>query len=189
MTDAFALFGEPRRPWLDPDALKDKLHKWSAVHHPDVAVQGDDKFVEMNAAYRTLHDPKTRLRHLLDLEFPGTLPGSLEIPSDVARLFETMNRERHSVEAFFQKRAHAISSLEIALLASEKLELIPVLEKLLAILNQKHEGMLMQLKFIDAIWEEDHGKSKSALLDTYQSISYIGKWIEQLQNDLTRLEE
>lgn len=189
MTDAFALFGEPRRPWLDPDALKDKLHKWSAVHHPDVAAQGDAKFVEMNAAYRTLHDPKTRLRHLLELEFPGTLSGSLQIPSDIARLFETMNRERHSVEMFFQKRAHAKSPLETALLASERLELIPVLEKLLAILNQKHEGVLMQLKFIDAIWEEDHGKSKSTLLDTYQGLSYIGKWIEQLNSDLQKLND
>ena len=187
MTDYFALFQETRRPWLDGDLLKDKLHRLSAQHHPDIAKDGSVDFTELNAAYRTLHDPKTRLRHLLELEFPGTLTRNLQIPADISRLFETMARERHSVGAFLEKQSASKTSLETALMASEKIELLAVLEKLLAVLNQKHEGILTQIKFMDAVWEEDKASSEGALLDIYQSVSYVGKWIDQVREDILKM--
>ena len=187
MTDYFALFQETRRPWLDADILKDKLHKLSAAHHPDVAKDSSVDFTELNAAYRTLHDPKTRLRHLLDLEFPGTLTGNLQIPADISRLFETVARERHGVGVFLEKQAELKTPLEIALMASEKLELLTVLEKLLVILDQKNAGILTQIKFMDAVWEQDKATSQKALLDIYQSISYVAKWLDQVRDDLMKL--
>jgi len=189
MTDYFALFHEARRPWLDADTLKDKLHKLSALHHPDVAKDDSVDFTELNAAYRTLHDPKTRLRHLLELEFPGTLTGNLQIPADISRLFETVAKERQSVGAFLEKRAELKSPLEIALMAPEKLGLLAALEKLLEALNSKHEGILTQIKFMDAGWEEDKATSQTALLDIYQGISYVGKWTDQVREDLAKLGE
>ncbi|MGB8355364.1 MAG: DnaJ domain-containing protein [Chthoniobacteraceae bacterium] len=187
MTDYFALFQETRRPWLDAEILKDKLHKLSAEHHPDVAKDNSVDFTELNAAYRMLHDPKTRLRHLLELEFPGTLTSNLQIPADISRLFETMARERHSVGAFLEKQSASKTPLETALMASEKIELLAVLEKLLAVLNQKHEGILTQIKFMDAVWEEDKASSEGALLDIYQSVSYVGKWIDQVREDILKM--
>lgn len=189
MTDYFALFHETRRPWLDSELLKDKLHKLSAEHHPDVAKDSDVDFTELNAAYRTLHDPKTRLRHLLELEFPGALTSNLQIPPDISRLFETMTRERHSVSMFLEKQSESKTPLESALMASEKLDLLAVLEKLMTILNQKLEGILTQLKFMDAVWEEDKARSQGAILDIYQSISYVGKWIDQVRNDMVKMNE
>ena len=187
MTDYFALFQETRRPWLDAELLKDKLHKLSAEHHPDVTKDSSVDFTELNAAYRMLHDPKTRIRHLLELEFPGTLTNNLQIPADISRLFETMARERHSVGVFLEKQAELKTPLEIALMAAEKLELLTVLEKLLVLLNQKHEAILTQIKFMDAVWEEDKASSQSALLDIYQSISYVGKWIDQVREDILKM--
>ena len=35
MTDAFALLSEPRRPWLDAEALKARFLPLSAAVHPD----------------------------------------------------------------------------------------------------------------------------------------------------------
>lgn len=187
MTDCFALFNEPRRPWLDPEQLKDKLHRYSVEHHPDVAKSDAVDFAALNSAYRTLHDPKARLKHLLELEFPGALSGHLQIPGDITRLFETMTRERHSVAAFLEKKSRLTTPLEIALLSSEQLELTGVLEKLLSVLNQKHEGLLMQLKFIDAVWEEDRASSKDTLVEIYQEISYVGRWIEQTREDVHKM--
>jgi DnaJ-domain-containing protein 1 len=189
MTDFFALLDEPRRPWLDPDALKDKLHKLSAEHHPDVARDASVDFTALNAAYSTLHDPKTRLRHLLELEFPGVLAVNLQIPADITRLFETMARERHSVAMFQEKIARARTPVEAALMASEKMELINVLEKLEALLTQKRDGIFMQLKFIDAVWDEDRASSVSTLLEIYQSISYVGKWLDQVRGDILKMSE
>ena len=189
MTDCFALLDEPRRPWLDADALKDKFHTLSSKHHPDVATGGDADFPGLNAAYRTLQDPKTRLRHLLELEFPGVIARKLEIPPDIARLFETMARESHSVGEFLEKKALAGTPIEAALMASERIELLSVLEKLLALLIQKRDGIFMQLKFIDAVWEEDRDTSAGTLVDIYQSISYINRWIDQLREDMMKLGE
>ena len=189
MTDCFALLNEPRRPWLDPDTLKDKMHRLSAEHHPDVAKDASVDFTELNAAYHTLHDPKSRLRHLLELEFPGSLAGGLDIPFDINRLFETMARERHSVGVFFEKKSHLKSPIEIALLSSEKIELLGVLEKLLGVLTQKLDGIFMQLKFIDAVWEDDRASSRDALVDIYQGVSYVGRWIDQVREDVLKLNE
>ena len=159
MTDCFALLGAPRRPWLDPDALKEKFHRLSAVHHPDVAKDAGADFTGINAAYQTLYDPKTRIRHLLELEFPGALSRTLQIPPDITRLFETMTRERHGVAAFLEKRATLQSPLENALAAPEKLEFLRVLERLLEVLTQKQEGIFTQLQFVDAVWGQDKAGS------------------------------
>jgi DnaJ-domain-containing protein 1 len=187
MTDSFALLDEPRRPWLDPEALKEKIHKLSVVHHPDVARDDGSNFTALNAAYKTLHDPKTRVRHLLELEFPGALATHLEIPPDIARLFETMTRERQSVASFLEKKARLSTPLELALIASEQVELMAVLERLRALLEQKQEGILVQLKFVDAVWEDDRERSGKTLLDIYQSVSYVGKWIDQIREDLLKM--
>lgn len=189
MTDSFALLDEPRRPWLDADALKEKFHKLSTVHHPDVAGKDGIDFSGINAAYRVLDDPKSRLRHLLELEFPSALARSLQIPPDITRLFETMTRERHGVAIFLEKRAAVQTPLEIALLASEKLEMERVLEQLLDLLVKKQNGILTQLKFLDAVWEQDKAGSLDTLLEIYQSLSYVGKWLAQVREDLARLGE
>src|ERR1700677_5271685 len=176
MTDSFALLAEPRRPWLDPDALKEKFHKLSAAHHPDVAKEDGVDFSGINAAYRMLDDPKSRLRHLLELEFPAALSRNLQIPPDITRLFETMTRERHGVATYLEKRAAVQTPLEVALLAPEKHEILRVLDQLLDVLVKKQEGIFTQLKFVDAVWEQDKAGSLDTLLEIYQSLSYVGKW-------------
>ena len=61
--DCFAIFDEPRRPWLDADALKKKFHALTAAHHPDVARGEKNRevdFAELNAAYEIVGDDKKR---------------------------------------------------------------------------------------------------------------------------------
>ena len=58
MTDYFALFGEARRPWLEPAELKEKYFARSRTAAPSA---------ELNEAFRVLSDPKLRLHHLLTL--------------------------------------------------------------------------------------------------------------------------
>jgi hypothetical protein len=78
MTDYFALFDQPRRPWLDPHELKQKYHALARAAQPDEKV---------NEAYRVLSDPKLRLQHLLALA-GATPPGALsEVPAELAALF------------------------------------------------------------------------------------------------------
>ncbi len=68
MTDCFELLQEPRRPWLDADALKARFLKLSAAAHPDrfhggtdsERAQANDRSAELNAAYNTLRETRDR---------------------------------------------------------------------------------------------------------------------------------
>ena len=72
--DAFALLEEPRRPWLDAAALKEKFLSRSAEPHPDKFTDPVEKeaaqtlFADLNRGHETLRDPKQRLQHLLTHE-------------------------------------------------------------------------------------------------------------------------
>ena len=76
MTDYFALLDEPRRPWLEPEALKTKFLKLAAEIHPDrkhgagkiEKAAANRSYAELNAAFNCLAEPKLRLLHLLELE-------------------------------------------------------------------------------------------------------------------------
>ncbi|MFL6542144.1 MAG: hypothetical protein ACJ8I9_03160 [Chthoniobacterales bacterium] len=88
MTDYFAVLDQPRSAWLDVAALKEKFHERARTEHPDA---GGANFEELNIAYRTLADPKSRLAYLLELT--GAKPAAVtEPPADLVDLFfETGN--------------------------------------------------------------------------------------------------
>src|SRR5262245_12950395 len=95
ITDYFELLNETRRPWLEPEALQQKFLTLSASVHPDrVHHLGEaersaaqERYVELNAAYRCLREPKERLRHLLELEL-GALPKEIQrVPPDLMVCF------------------------------------------------------------------------------------------------------
>src|SRR5688572_29394167 len=95
MTDYFALLDEPRRPWLDPEALKVKFHQRSAELHPDRVhrqsasdkAKAQERYTELNAAYTCLREPKDRLLHLLTLESGGKPKDVQNIPAELMDLF------------------------------------------------------------------------------------------------------
>jgi curved DNA-binding protein CbpA len=187
MTDHFSARSEPRRPWLDADALKEKFHRLASRHHPDVSKPGGIDFTALNAAYQTLRDPKSRLRYLLELEFPEKLTAQQQPSGDIVEFFSLMGRHRADTDAFLARQAKAKSPLEQALLAGEKNERTEAAEKTLALLVQKQDDCLTQLQFIDSVWDYEKADSATALLDIYQGISYFGKWIEQVREDLAKL--
>src|SRR6185503_437127 len=119
MTDYFALLEEPRRPWLDTESLKKKFLSRSSEVHPDRvhnAAEAEKQmasrhYAELNAAFNCLREPKTRLRHLLELEL-GTKPEDLqEIPPDLADLFLEVAGLRRQVDGFLAERAKVQSPL------------------------------------------------------------------------------
>ena len=76
MTDYFALFGLPRRLWIEMSILEQKFLQLSWKLHPDNFVNASDqaralslkRSSELNDAYRTLRDPIARVEYLLEIE-------------------------------------------------------------------------------------------------------------------------
>ena len=118
--DFFALLGEPRRPWLDPEQVKETFHRLSRTEHPDQQAAENTDFARLNQAQATLRDPKGRLRHLLELEYPEVkLSGPSGVPGGLADLFVSVHELLRETDAVLAKKAAAASALAKALLARE----------------------------------------------------------------------
>jgi len=75
-TDYFAIFGLPRKLWIEMGALEQKFLLLSWKLHPDNFVNAPEqerelslkRSSELNDAYRTLRDPVERVEYLLAVE-------------------------------------------------------------------------------------------------------------------------
>ncbi len=74
--DYFAVFGLPRKLWIEMSALEQKFLQMSWKLHPDNFVNAPEqerelslkRSSELNDAYRTLRDPVVRVEYLLGIE-------------------------------------------------------------------------------------------------------------------------
>ncbi|MGC1484140.1 MAG: Fe-S protein assembly co-chaperone HscB [Candidatus Acidiferrum sp.] len=74
--DYFAIFGLPRKLWIEMNALEQEFLKLSWKLHPDNFVNATEqerelslqRSSELNDAYRTLRDPVARVEYLLGIE-------------------------------------------------------------------------------------------------------------------------
>ena len=74
--DHFAVFGLPRKLWIEMNALEQKFLRLSWKLHPDNFVMASEeerelslkRSSELNDAYRTLRDPISRIEYLLAIE-------------------------------------------------------------------------------------------------------------------------
>jgi molecular chaperone HscB len=75
-TDYFAIFGLPRKLWIEMGSLEQKFLQLSWKLHPDNFVNASEEEREeslkrssaLNDAYRTLRDPVARVEYLLAIE-------------------------------------------------------------------------------------------------------------------------
>src|SRR5256885_13052515 len=75
-TDYFALFGLPRKLWIEMSELEQKFLQLSWKLHPDKFVNASEeerelslrRSSELNDAYRALKDPVARVEYLLAIE-------------------------------------------------------------------------------------------------------------------------
>src|SRR5260370_11679321 len=119
MIDCFVLLQQPRRPWLDPDALKQKFLSFSANNHPDRVHAASEmeksgaqqRYAELNAAYQRLRDPKERLQHLLELEL-GAKPQQVKrIPPELMDVSMEVARLCRQADAFIGEKNRTTSPL------------------------------------------------------------------------------
>src|SRR5438445_10035441 len=119
MTDYFALLQQPRRPWLDTDALKQRFLDFSGRAHPDKVhtvnetekVAATKTFAGLNMAFHCLAEPKSRLLHLLELE-AGARPADVQqIPTGLADQFVEVATICKKADVFLTEKSRATSPL------------------------------------------------------------------------------
>ena len=199
MTDNFALFNEPRRPWLEADLLRQKFLALSANLHPDKIHSASDaeknvaakKFAELNAAYNSLLEPKTRLLHLLELEL-GAKPKDIQtIPSALADLFAEVSMVCRSADGFLAEKSKVTSPLLQVQLFERGQDWVEKLNSLQRKLNELRENQTKELKTLDAQWISADATSRKEILpkleELYRLFGYFNRWNGQIQERVVQL--
>ena len=161
MTDHFALLGAARRPWLDPEKLKEKYFARSRAEPPSA---------ELNEAFRVLSDPKLRLHHLLVLE-GADLPAGRPVPAAVAELFWNTGTLLREIERWLLRQSGATSTVARALLQPERAKLERRLGELEEQLRAVYDSELVQL--------HSEQIEVAQLVEHYDCISYLTRLLER----------
>lgn len=199
MTDYFALLQEPRRPWLDPDLLKQKFFALSAGAHPDKIQSADEQeksraaksFAELNGAYNCLAEPKSRLLHLLELE-AGAKPRDIQaIPGPLADWFAEVAAICRAADGFLAEKGRATSPLLQVKLFERGQEWVEKLQALQQKLGRLREQLTDELKRLDQEWRQADALGRRNCLpkleELYRFFSYFNRWNNQLQERLVQL--
>jgi len=199
MTDNFALLSEPRRPWLDANALKQKFLTLSAGAHPDKihSASNSEKsgaarsFADLNAAYQCLAEPKSRLLHLLELE-SGAKPKDIQqIPAALADLFAEVAMTCRSADGFLAERGKVTSPLLQVKLFERGQEWVEKLNTLQQKLNGLHTQLMGELKSLDEKWAGAEPASRQERMakaeELYRLFSYFNRWNKQIQERVVQL--
>lgn len=197
MTDYFALLGQPRRPWLDAEALKQAFFARSSEAHPDRVHGGTEAerqsanqhSSELNTAYACLREPRDRLRHLLELEL-GRKPSDLQdIPESFASLFMEVASVCREADGFITRQAAITSPLLHAQSVTEVHEWIDRLMTFQRRISELQNELLDELQGLDAEWSE--ASSRNLLLPKLERIcrwlGFFGRWHSQIQERVNRL--
>lgn len=168
MTDYFALFQEARRPWLDPEKLKEKYFALVRERPPDA---------ELNEAFRVLGNPQLRLQHLLQLQGVDQNVRR-EIPSSLADLFWETGQLLRAVDGWQSKNADTQSALSRALLGGERLKLQEAVRALEARLDAAYETELEKLRTSQL---ENSPNDERNLLQLHDAFAYLTRWRDQVQ--------
>jgi len=196
MTDNFSLLNEPRRPWLEPEELKQKFLALSATVHPDRShnlseaerEQAQQHYTELNAAYICLRDPRNRLRHLLELE-RGSAPRDIQqIPQDLMNVFMEVSQLCRQADAFLTAKDKVSSPLLKVQMFERGQEWMEKLRHLQNSVNSRRESLVEELKVINAKWKPAASSNPLERLENlYRLFSYFDRWLAQIQERLTQL--
>lgn len=204
MTDYFALLEEPRRPWIEPDPLKAKFLSLSAKAHPDrfhtaplaEKQEASVRYAALNTAWQCLRDTKERLLHLLELEC-GCKPGGVEeVPADFTAMFMEAGQFCQELDRFLLERSRASSPMLRVQMFNQSMEWTQRVNLVLPRLTTQRTALEGELRAMNPAWESalptGHPKRLAGLPlerleQVYRKLSYVSRWIGQLQERVVQL--
>lgn len=203
MTDAFALLGESRLPWIDPDGLKERFLRLSGPFHPDRVhsaseserQEANQRFAELSAAHHTLREHRDRLLHLLELE-TGAPPRDIQkIPPGTMDLFVEIGQACREADEFLLKRTETTSPMLKLKQMQATLAWADRLSGLQRRVKARETELIDELKKLNEVWAAapavgDSSRPLSLPLErleqVYRAMSYTSRWTEQLQERFVR---
>lgn len=197
MTDYFALLNEPRRPWIEPETLKQRFLALSAQVHPDRVHNlseaerqaAQQRYTELNSAFNCLREPKDRLRHLLELELGAAPKNTQNIPSTLADLFLEISQLCRQTDSFLTEKNEITSPLLKVQGFERSQEWTEKLQTLQRKINDRHEALVGELKELDSKWEavSERAELLQRLEELHALFGYFSRWNGQIQERIAQL--
>ncbi|MCX6858814.1 MAG: hypothetical protein NTX70_01105 [Verrucomicrobia bacterium] len=204
MTDCFELLQEPRRPWLNADALKARFLELSAAAHPDRVHGGTEserahanaRSAELNAAYNTLRESRERLFHLLELERGAPSRDIQRIPAGTMDLFVEIGQCCRDADTFLATNPNSESPMLKLQRMRQALEWSDRLMALQRQVNLRRAALEATLQSLNEAWESAPPPSApdrknhlplESLEEAARAMSYVSRWTSQLQERLGQL--
>jgi len=202
VTDHFATLHEPRRPWLESEALKAKFLAISPAAHPDRATgqrardEAEHRFAELNAAYKCLRETKDRLHHLILLETGHEARQVRQVPQALADLIIPAEQICRDVTAFLADKARATSPLVQAQLFEKGLEWTDRIAAAQQNFRAYRELLDAETQSLNPAWAaadtERHARRAEhlplvQLENLFRAYSYVTRFQQQLQDRLVQL--
>ena len=204
MTDSFALLGQARSPWLDPDQLSEAFRTRSLTLHPDRIHElssaqkesASHRYAELNAAYQCLREPRERLAHLLELE-QGRRPDTLQsAPAEATELFFTVGQLCREVDQFLSERSRIESPLLKARSFEKSLALTQCVRQFQESLAAQAGQLDAELRTLNDAWAAAPPVGSTSRLrqlplarleQLYRACSFLSRWRSQLQERFVQL--
>jgi DnaJ-domain-containing protein 1 len=204
MTDCFVLLDEPRRPWLDVEALKEKFLARASALHPDRfhAASPSEKeevskrYAELNGAHARLSNTKERLAHLLELELGRRPQDVQQVPSGAMDLFFQVGQLCKETDQLLAARAQVASPLLKVQSFQQGLEMGERISGLQQVLGKELERIEAQLQTLNPAWAAapavgSPNRADKLPLDRleglYREASFLARWRGQLQERFVQL--
>jgi curved DNA-binding protein CbpA len=188
MIDHFAALSEPRRPWIDLEKLKNRFHILAAARHPDKSGANEaDPFAALNESYAVLRDHAARLRHLLELEHPGAVAASAQVPADLGDSFMQTAAHQRAIRAVAATRDESAPALMKAMREQQRMAVEGEARAMLTTLEKEHERALAEVRELDALWSLDAAPVVARLARVQIRLAYLGHWIDDLREALLEL--
>lgn len=185
MIDYFALFQQSRRPSLDLEKLKQTYHELARISHPDQSVSDESQasdFAALNEGFRILSEPKTRLRHLLELD--GLATRSDTVPNTLGEMFLETGALIQEIDS--SQQTSTSNALTKAIAHTKQIEQRRRLSDLLSKLRQLQADASDDLIELDKNWSSIK-ECAAEVSDLAARFSYLSRWIAQLEERDFRL--
>ncbi len=204
MTDAFALLGALRQPWLDLEDLKSRYLQLSAESHPDRVHESSEsekaaaqeRYAALNSSYAKLRDTRDRLLHLLELE-SGAPPADIQrIPPGTMDLFVEVGQTCRDCDDFLAKKSASDSPMFRLQMMRQGFEWTDRLDALKQRIDARRTELEAELSGLNAQWvsapvDDIPARRRALPLERleqiYRIMSYISRWTSQIQERVVQL--
>jgi len=167
VSDHFAELELTRAAWIEPEEVKSRHHELMASCHPDKSHGDGGRATRLNEARRILENPSTRLRHLLELQFPEFC--SKEKPQPDWDLFSRTGEAARLAAQVASTQASATSPLARAVAHKQSAELRLKLAALNTELARHTEALEQMTRSLDTA-------DAQALSNLAEQWTFLNRW-------------